>query len=96
MASPVTTRRSFAKAGAWSAPMIAATSHIPAYAASISIPEPVLRFGIFAQVAVEDAGQLITRLGHQLRIRRHPLHQWNRYLYHRHRLTWSGRLYPGW
>lgn len=43
--------------------MIAATTHIPAYAASISVPEPVLRFGIFAQVAVEDAGQLITRLG---------------------------------
>lgn len=29
MASPVTTRRSFAKAGAWSAPMIAAISPLP-------------------------------------------------------------------
>lgn len=43
--------------------MLAVTFFIPAYAASISTPEPMLRFGIFAQVAGEDAGQLITRLG---------------------------------
>ncbi len=41
--------------------MLAVTFFIPAYAASISTPEPMLRFGIFAQVAGEDAGQLITR-----------------------------------
>lgn len=64
MSKFTTNRRTLAKAGLWSAPLIAATAAVPVYAASSpSVIEPVIRFGVFAQAAAENPTQLVTRLG---------------------------------
>ncbi|WP_237199514.1 hypothetical protein [Rothia nasimurium] len=57
MTSPQTSRRTLATAGLWAAPVVAASAVVPAYAASSSVMAPTLtvRWGLFSQVAIEDA-----------------------------------------
>lgn len=50
-----TSRRTLAQAGLWSAPIIASTALIPAYAASSPFEHSVtIEFGLFAQALIED------------------------------------------
>lgn len=57
MTSPQTSRRTLATAGLWAAPVVASSALVPAYAASTSVITPTLtvRWGLFSQVAIEDA-----------------------------------------
>ncbi|WP_237204515.1 hypothetical protein [Rothia nasimurium] len=57
MTSPQTSRRTLATAGLWAAPIVAASTAVPAYSASSSTLSPTLtvRWGLFSQVAIEDA-----------------------------------------
>ncbi|WP_237242051.1 hypothetical protein [Rothia nasimurium] len=57
MTSPQTSRRTLATAGLWAAPIVAASTAVPAYSASSSALSPTLtvRWGLFSQVAIEDA-----------------------------------------
>lgn len=57
MTLPQTSRRTLASAGLWTAPLVAASAIVPAYAASTNRPVPALtvRWGLFSQLAIENA-----------------------------------------